>query len=151
MARAGRAGGAASGREALAAADAASGENLAAADGGHAGAEAVTALAHEFGGLISPLHGDAPVRLFAFWGRVAEGPDATIWKNFALAVPVRFNGKNDPGAKPKIASGLIGAGPEKSQREAPEFGAADNLCLLPSRDEAAKHRATVAGPTSPAT
>jgi len=34
------------------------------------------------------------------------------------------NGKNDPGAKPKIASGLIEAWSGKSQREGNEFGAA---------------------------
>src|SRR6516164_5955930 len=46
-----------SGAQALAAAGAAGGENLAAAGGGEAGTEAVTALAHQFRGLISPLHG----------------------------------------------------------------------------------------------
>jgi hypothetical protein len=46
-----------SGAQTLATACAASGENLAAAGGGEAGAEAVTALAHQFAGLISPLHG----------------------------------------------------------------------------------------------
>jgi hypothetical protein len=47
----------ASGAQTLAAAGAAGGENLAAAGGGETGAEAVAALAHQFGGLISPLHG----------------------------------------------------------------------------------------------
>jgi hypothetical protein len=46
-----------SGAQTLAAAGAAGGKNLAAAGGGEAGAEAVTALAHQFAGLISPLHG----------------------------------------------------------------------------------------------
>jgi hypothetical protein len=46
-----------SGAQTLAAACAACGEDLAAAGGGEAGAEAVTALAHQFAGLISPLHG----------------------------------------------------------------------------------------------
>src|SRR5215813_13152738 len=46
-----------SGAQTLAAAGAAGGKNLAAAGGGEAGAEAVTALAHQFAGLIGPLHG----------------------------------------------------------------------------------------------
>jgi hypothetical protein len=46
-----------SGAQALAAAGAASSENLAAAGSGETGAEAVAALAHEFAGLIGPLHG----------------------------------------------------------------------------------------------
>src|ERR1700761_3413053 len=47
----------ASGAQTLAAAGTAGGEDLAAAGGGETGAEAVTALAHQFAGLISPLHG----------------------------------------------------------------------------------------------
>jgi hypothetical protein len=54
-----------SGRKALAAARAAGGDDLAASHGGHAGAKTMTALAHEFGRLISPLHGSAPVYLGA--------------------------------------------------------------------------------------
>src|SRR6476620_5958666 len=50
-----------SGGQALAAAGAASGDDAAAADGGHAAAEAMAALAHDLGGLVSPLHGSAPV------------------------------------------------------------------------------------------
>jgi hypothetical protein len=46
-----------SGAQALAATRTARSENLAAARGGEAGAEAVAALAHQFAGLISPLHG----------------------------------------------------------------------------------------------
>ena len=46
-----------SGAQTLAAPRAARGEDLAAAGGRKAGAEAVTALAHQFAGLISPLHG----------------------------------------------------------------------------------------------
>ncbi len=46
-----------SGAETLAAPGATRGEALAAAGGGETGAEAVTALAHQFAGLISPLHG----------------------------------------------------------------------------------------------
>jgi hypothetical protein len=46
-----------SGAQALAAARAAGSEDLAAAGGGQTGAEAVAALAHQFRGLISPLHG----------------------------------------------------------------------------------------------
>src|SRR6202035_3104446 len=46
-----------SGAQALAAPGAARGQHLAAAGGGEAGTEAVTALAHQFAGLISPLHG----------------------------------------------------------------------------------------------
>jgi hypothetical protein len=46
-----------SGAQSLAAASAASGKDLAAANCGEAGAEAVAALAHQFAGLISPLHG----------------------------------------------------------------------------------------------
>jgi hypothetical protein len=46
-----------SGAQALAATRATGGENLTATDGRQAGAEAVTALAHQFAGLISPLHG----------------------------------------------------------------------------------------------
>ena len=66
IARAGRARRAtASGRKALAAAGAASGDDLAAADRFHTGAEAVAALAHDLAGLISPLHGSAPVCLAA--------------------------------------------------------------------------------------
>jgi hypothetical protein len=46
-----------SGAQTLAAAGAPGRENLAAAGGRQAGAKAVTALAHQFAGLISPLHG----------------------------------------------------------------------------------------------
>jgi hypothetical protein len=46
-----------SGAQTLAATRAAGGEDLAAAGGGEAGPEAMAALAHEFRGLISPLHG----------------------------------------------------------------------------------------------
>jgi hypothetical protein len=49
--------GSGSGAQTLAAAGAAGGENLAAAGRGETGTEAVTALAHQFAGLISPLHG----------------------------------------------------------------------------------------------
>jgi hypothetical protein len=49
--------GSGSGAQTLAAAGAASGENLAAAGRGETGTETVTALAHQFAGLISPLHG----------------------------------------------------------------------------------------------
>src|SRR5436190_18610671 len=45
------------GRELPAAGRAAAVQHLAAASGGHAGAEAVTALAHEFARLIGALHG----------------------------------------------------------------------------------------------
>jgi hypothetical protein len=45
------------GAQALAAARAACGENLAAARRGEAGTEAMAALAHQFAGLICPLHG----------------------------------------------------------------------------------------------
>ncbi|SMX55605.1 conserved protein of unknown function [Bradyrhizobium sp. ORS 285] len=51
----------ASGAETLAAPGATRGKDLAAAGGGEAGAEAVTALAHQFAGLISPLHGRSPL------------------------------------------------------------------------------------------
>src|SRR5271157_718396 len=61
MAKAGRArsltsGASASSRKSLAAARAAGGDDLAAADGRHARAKAVAALAHDFGRLIGPLH-----------------------------------------------------------------------------------------------
>src|ERR1700752_2290636 len=46
-----------SGAQTLAAPRAASGEDLAAAGGGQARAETVAALAHQFAGLIGPLHG----------------------------------------------------------------------------------------------
>lgn len=49
--------GSGSGAQTLAAAGAAGGENLAAAGSGETGTETVTALAHQFAGLISPLHG----------------------------------------------------------------------------------------------
>lgn len=49
--------GSGSGAQTLAATGAAGGENLAAAGSGETGTEAVTALAHQFAGLISPLHG----------------------------------------------------------------------------------------------
>ena len=47
----------ASGAQALAATRAARSEDLASAGRRETGAEAVTALAHQFAGLISPLHG----------------------------------------------------------------------------------------------
>ena len=63
-----------SGRQLLATTCAASGDDATATDRGHAGAEAVAALAHEFAGLISPLHGYAPVA----WGqRAPEGEPQT--------------------------------------------------------------------------
>jgi hypothetical protein len=46
-----------SGAQTLAAARTARGEDVAAAGRGETSAEAVTALAHQFAGLISPLHG----------------------------------------------------------------------------------------------
>ena len=46
-----------SGAQTLAASGAARGQDLAAPGRGQASAEAVTALAHQFAGLISPLHG----------------------------------------------------------------------------------------------
>jgi hypothetical protein len=46
-----------SGTQTLAAPGAARGKDLAAAGGGEAGTETVTALAHQFARLISPLHG----------------------------------------------------------------------------------------------
>jgi hypothetical protein len=46
-----------SGAQTLAATGATRGENFAAAGRGQTSAEAVTALAHQFAGLISPLHG----------------------------------------------------------------------------------------------
>lgn len=45
-----------SGRKALATARAATGNNGTTTIGGHAGTETVTALAHQLGGLVSPLH-----------------------------------------------------------------------------------------------
>jgi hypothetical protein len=50
-----------SGAQTLAATRAAGGENLAAAGGRETGTEAVTALAHQFAGLIGPLHGRSPL------------------------------------------------------------------------------------------
>jgi hypothetical protein len=50
-----------SGAQTLAATRAARGKNLAASGGRKAGAKAVTALAHQFAGLISPLHGRSPL------------------------------------------------------------------------------------------
>jgi len=50
-----------SGGEALATAGAPGSNHAAAADGGHAGAETMPALAHELAGLIGPLHGFTPV------------------------------------------------------------------------------------------
>src|SRR5262245_53525668 len=55
-----------SGAEPLAAATAPGGNDFAAALGRHAGAETVTALAHELAGLIGPLHG-----CFSAWIRCA--------------------------------------------------------------------------------
>jgi len=46
-----------SGAQTLAPTRAARGEDLAATGRGDAGAEAMTALAHQFAGLVSPLHG----------------------------------------------------------------------------------------------
>ncbi len=54
-----------SGAKPLAAAIAPGGDHLAAARGRHAGAKSVTALAHNFAGLIGPLHG-----CFSAWIRV---------------------------------------------------------------------------------
>ena len=50
-----------SGREALATARATGSNDATAADGGHTATEAMAALAHDLGGLVSPLHGSAPV------------------------------------------------------------------------------------------
>jgi hypothetical protein len=50
-----------SGAQTLAATRAACGENLAAADSRETGTETVTALAHQFAGLIGPLHGRSPL------------------------------------------------------------------------------------------
>jgi hypothetical protein len=56
-----RIGAAGSGAQTLAATCATRGENLAAASRRETGTEAVTALAHQFAGLISPLHGRSPL------------------------------------------------------------------------------------------
>jgi hypothetical protein len=56
------------GRELLAAVSAAGRDDLAAAGGGHAGAEAVTALTHELAGLIGSLHG-----AISEWSRIDPG------------------------------------------------------------------------------
>src|SRR5690606_1884483 len=62
------------GRQLLAAARAAGGENLAAADGRLAGAEAVTALAHEAARLIGALHRGIPK--FSSIGATKKGRQA---------------------------------------------------------------------------
>lgn len=49
-----------SGRQALAALGAAGGDNSAAANSGHAGPKAVTALAHKLAGLIGAFHDKTP-------------------------------------------------------------------------------------------
>ena len=56
------------GRELLAAVGAAGRNDLAAAGGGHAGAEAVTTLTHELAGLISSFHG-----AISEWPRIDPG------------------------------------------------------------------------------
>src|SRR3954451_23176164 len=62
----------ASGTEALASPRAPRCDDLAAADGGGPGAEAVTALAHQFAQLIGPFHG-SHIQLVAAWAlKVAE-------------------------------------------------------------------------------
>lgn|GEM_PF-6374356 len=50
----------ASGGQTLATTRATRGDHLAATDSGHAGAETMTALAHDFAGLISPFHRRSP-------------------------------------------------------------------------------------------
>ena len=64
-----------SGRQLLAAAGATGGDDLAAADSGHAGAETVTALAHELGGLIGPLHRNSPKIAWAPNRGAKQAPD----------------------------------------------------------------------------
>ena len=81
--------------------------------------------------------------------RVDKADAATIGKGSRWSFLPVVSGKKDPGAKPKIASGLIGAWPGKSQREAINLAPALHLCLLPSPSGAAKHRATVDGPVGP--
>jgi len=51
-----------SGAQTLAPAGATSCENLAATGSGETGTETVTALAHQFAGLIGPLHGRSPMQ-----------------------------------------------------------------------------------------
>ena len=109
------AGASASGRKALAATRATGGDDLAAADGGHARAKTVATLAHELGGLIGPLHGYAPVCLGASTGR----PDArAYYKGFTLRRFFIANDEKRRRREAEIASGLIKAWPRKSQREA---------------------------------
>jgi len=99
-----------SGGEALAAANAASVEHLAAADGGHTGAKTMATLAHDLGGLIGPLHGEL---------RLSEAPDsadAEVFKvsrfagsclRHAQAWPaMRMQTPVDVGAKPKSRAAL---------------------------------------------
>src|SRR5262252_9179255 len=64
-----------SGAQALAAPRAARSEDLATAGGGETGAETVAALAHQFRGLISPLHGSfsADRGKSACWIEIASG------------------------------------------------------------------------------
>jgi hypothetical protein len=70
-----------SGAQALATAGAAGGDDLAAADSRDASAEAVTALAHQFAGLIGTLHGSSPLpgnaRLKWHGSDLAQKPENT--------------------------------------------------------------------------
>src|SRR6185437_14927737 len=70
------------GRQLFAAGSAAAVQHLAAARGGHAGAEAVTALAHEFARLIGALHGsessERTERAAVFRGRTR--PSQPVWR-----------------------------------------------------------------------
>jgi hypothetical protein len=61
-------------RQALAALGATAGYDLAAADSGHTGTEAMAALAHELARLIGAFHVDTPVQIEKRTRATAQGP-----------------------------------------------------------------------------
>lgn len=96
-----------SGAEALAAARAAGRHNLAAAFGGHAGAETVTALPHELARLIGPFHGSG-----LRWSRRNAG---CCW----MPPPELASPAPGQGHRRQIPAAYKGGGPSSSMQRRP--------------------------------
>ena len=97
-----------SSREALAAAGAAGGDHLAAANRFHAGAKAVTALAHDLAGLKGPRHWGS-LRFVTDGAGVAPATasaSCTCSPRTDAANPGRGEAKGDAGGQPKSREGV---------------------------------------------
>src|SRR5262249_10682814 len=111
-----------SGGELLAAARAASGDHLAAADRRHAGAKAVATLAHDLAGLIGPLHGLVSELQSSAENRAPPDPERADADAAATSETKRQAGKmNAAPDAPLQGAGLCRAGASKSIVSSPRL------------------------------